>query len=390
MNITIVGLGYVGLSLATLLSRKHKVIGLEIDSAKINKINDRICPIQDKCIEEYFQNHRLNLLATNDKKSAYSNADFVIICTPTNYDETTNQFDVSSIKIVIEDSLKFDHSSPIIIKSTVPVGFTEELQKKYLKDNIIFSPEFLREGLALYDNLNPSRIIIGSHCSDGQRFSELLKSSINMDPSKVPVEFMKSHEAEAVKLFANTYLAMRIAFFNELDTYCEQKNYDTRKIINGISHDNRIGKFYNNPSFGYGGYCLPKDTQQMLKNFEDTPNNIIKAVVEANVTRKKFISDQIIKMKPNCIGIYRLTMKEGSDNFRESAIIDVLKNLKDKCIKTLIYEPSLNEDLFLGYKVCNDLSVFKNESDIIVANRFSKDLENVRLKVYTRDIFNEN
>ncbi len=390
MNLTIVGLGYVGLSLATLLSRNHKVTGLDIDLNKIEKINNRVCPLKDKEIEEFFQNHDLNLSATNNKEDAYSNADLIIICTPTNYDPNSNEFDVSSIKVVIEEVIKINVNCPIIIKSTVPVGFTENIKKRYSRENIIFSPEFLREGSALYDNLNPSRIIIGSDCLDGKNFANLLKESATKGQKEIPVEFMRSSEAEAVKLFANTYLAMRIAYFNEIDTFCELNNFDSKKIIDGIGHDERIGNFYNNPSFGYGGYCLPKDTQQLLQNFKDIPSNIVRAVVESNMTRKRFICDQIIKMKPNCVGIYRLAMKEGSDNFRESAIIDVIKHLKEKGIKIIIYEPNLNEIEFLDNEVCNDISILKNKSDIIIANRISRELDDVRLKVYSRDIFNEN
>tara|TARA_B110000858_G_C17798087_1_gene473597 strand:- start:1962 stop:3134 length:1173 start_codon:yes stop_codon:yes gene_type:complete len=390
MNIAIVGLGYVGTSLAALLSRKHPVIAIDIDPNKVNSINSRVSPINDNEIITYFENNSLNISATLDPAIAYENADFIIICTQTNYDPDTNKFDVSSIYSVINDISNINSLSTIIIKSTVPVGFTKKIQEEYPHLKIIFSPEFLREDKALYDNLYPSRIIIGDSSDKAKEFSRLLIEISNYNKKKVNVLFMQSSEAEATKLFANTYLAMRVAYFNELDSYCEIHNLSTRQVIDGVSLDPRIGDYYNNPSFGYGGYCLPKDTQQLLRNFDDIPNNIIKAVVESNSTRKDFLSEQIIKNKPNTVGIYRLVMKDGSNNFRESAILGIMKRLKEKNILMNIYEPLLDTVTYEGINVINNLESFINKSDIIVANRINEDLKKVENKVYTRDLFKKN
>jgi UDPglucose 6-dehydrogenase len=390
MNITVVGSGYVGLSLATLLSQKNSVITLDIDQIKIDKINNRISPINDKGIKEYFSTKKLSLIATNNSALAYSNPDYIIICTPTNFNVNTKEFNLSTVISVIKDALAHNISCPIIIKSTVPVGFTKKIQKEFLKEDIIFSPEFLREGTALYDNLNPSRIIVGSKSSIAKKFAELLVEVSSSKLKNIPIELMDSSEAEAVKLFSNTYLAMRIAFFNELDSYCEVEELNTEKIIRGIGHDTRIGNYYNNPSFGYGGYCLPKDTQQLLKNFEKIPNNLIRAIVETNTTRKDFIANQVLKKTTKCIGVYRLIMKDGSDNFRESATSGVIDRLRSKVNKIIIYEPNCNEDNFLGIELVKDLNEFIQRSDLILANRVSSDLTSSLNKVYTRDLFNEN
>ena len=387
MKITIIGTGYVGLSLGTLLSEYYKVVGLDIDEKRVEEINNRISPIEDAGIIEHFKNKNLDLIATTDKNIAYKDSNFIIISTPTNYDVETNEFDTSSVRSSIEDAISINPKCPIIIKSTVPVGFTNEVKKFYKKNNIIFSPEFLREGKALEDNKKPSRIILGDTSKDAKNFSELLIKITDNEPNDVQLYFMQSSEAEAVKLFSNTYLAMRIAFFNELDSYCEINNLDTSKVINGIGSDKRIGDYYNNPSFGYGGYCLPKDTQQLLKNYEKVPSKLIQAVVDANTTRKDFISDQILKQTTGTVGIYRLVMKEGSDNIRESAVQGVMKRIKSKGIKVIVYEPKIEDKDFFGSQVFKDLNSFKNNSDLIVANRHSDELEDVLSKVYTRDIF---
>jgi len=389
MNITIVGTGYVGLSIAVLLSQKHKVIALDVDELKVNLINNRKSPIEDTEIEEYLSERSLDLSATLSKTLAYKESDLVVISTPTDYDTETNYFDTSSIDKVLGDIKKYNPDIPIFIKSTIPVGYTRMVRKKFDKENIFFSPEFLREGRALYDNLHPSRIIVGGHSSDAERFSEiLLDASLDKD---TPVILMGSTEAEAVKLFSNTYLALRVSYFNELDSYAESHNLNSQEIINGVSLDPRIGSQYNNPSFGYGGYCLPKDTKQLRANYKDVPNNIISAIVEANSTRKDFIADQILKRKPKTVGIYRLVMKFGSDNFRSSSIQGIMKRVKAKGIEVVVFEPVLiekGETEFFNSKVIKDLNKFKEIADVIVANRVSKDLYDVMQKVYTRDLYN--
>ena len=390
MKITIVGTGYVGLGLGTLLSQRHEVIALDIDEKKVSSINNKISPIEDSGIISFFKNKNLNLSATLDKDFAYQDSSFIIICTPTNYNDEANEFDTSTVRSSIKDAIKVNPNCPIIIKSTIPVGFTDEVRSFFKKENIIFSPEFLREGRALEDNINPSRIIVGDTSQDAKIFSELLIEITDYQSKNVQLLFMKSSEAEAVKLFSNTYLAMRIGYFNELDSYCEINNLDASKIINGISADTRIGNYYNNPSFGYGGYCLPKDTQQLLKNYEKVPNNLIQAIVDTNATRKDFIANQILKKTKGTVGIYRLVMKEGADNIRESAVQDVIKRIKSNGIKVIVYEPKINDKVFFGLEVFKDLSKFKTTSDLIVANRYSEELEDVLSKVYSRDIFRVN
>ena len=394
MKVTIVGCGYVGLSLSTLISQFHEVIAYDIDETKVSKINDRIPPIKDHLLSDFFANKKLKLIATSNKKEAYSNANCVIICTQTNYDIKTSQFDTSSVESVIQDKISYNKNCPIMIKSTVPVGFTDRMKKKFDNNKILFSPEFLREGMAIQDNLNPSRILIGADEKQNKfeidLFSKLLLEVISQNERKIPLKIMRTSEAEAVKLFSNTYLAMRISFFNELDSYCETHNLNTRSVILGVGDDPRIGQYYNNPSFGYGGYCLPKDTKQLLKNYEKVPNNIMQAIVDANRTRKDFIADRIISKKPKKVGIYRLIMKENSDNVRESAVQGIMKRIKAKGIEIIIFEPSLEDDEFFGSKVIRDLSTFLQESELIVANRNSSDLTDVQDKVYTRDIFKEN
>ena len=390
MKITIVGTGYVGLSLGTLLSKYHEVVGLDIDEKRVYSINNRISPIEDSGIIDYFKNQSLNLLSTTNKNTAYKDSDFIIIATPTNYDNETNEFDTSSVKTSIEDAISINPNCPIIIKSTIPVGFTNEVKNFYKKNNIMFSPEFLREGMALEDNKKPSRIIIGDTTQDATNFSKLLLEITENKFNANRLYFMQSSEAEAVKLFSNTYLAMRIAYFNELDSYCEVNDLDTSKVINAIGDDNRIGNYYNNPSFGYGGYCLPKDTQQLLKNYEKVPSKLIQAIVDANTTRKDFISDQIIKKTNGTVGIYRLVMKEGSDNIRESAVQGVMKRIKSKGIRVIVYEPKIEARDFFGSEVVKDLNKFKSDSDLIVANRHSDELKDVISKVYSRDIFRVN
>jgi len=389
MNITIVGTGYVGLSISTLLSQKHNITTLDIDSSKVELINKRKSPIEDKEIEEYFLNKKLNLFATLDRELAYKNPDYVVICTPTDYDTTTNYFDTSSIEKVLQDIKETNPTVPVIIKSTIPVGYTRTLRQKFDKQNIYFSPEFLREGKALFDNLFPSRIIVGGKESEAKLFSQLLLEASQGKDTQVLL--MGSTEAEAVKLFSNTYLALRVAYFNELDSYVESHNLDALEIINGVSLDPRIGPGYNNPSFGYGGYCLPKDTKQLRANYKDIPNNIITAIVEANSTRKDFIADQILKRQPKIVGIYRLVMKSGSDNFRSSSIQGIMKRIKAKGIEVIVYEPVLSQqgkEDFFNSRVIKKLEDFKNLSDVIVANRLSTEINDVRAKVYTRDLFN--
>ena len=391
MKIAVAGTGYVGLSLATLLAGEHEVVALDIVPEKVKMVNEFVSPIQDEYIEKYFHDaatgsRKLNLRATLDWKEAFTDADYVIIATPTNYDATKDFFDTSSVEDIIEKVLSMDDPRmTIVIKSTIPVGFVNEMRKKYKIDNIFFSPEFLREGRALYDNLYPSRIIVGSYSEEAQRFAAMLKDAALSED--VQVITMDSMEAEAVKLFANTYLALRVAYFNELDTYAKIKGLDTKSIIEGVSTDPRIGAHYNNPSFGYGGYCLPKDTKQLLANYKGVPQDLIRAIVEANITRKKFIADEVMANNPETVGVYRLTMKSNSDNFRDAAIHDIIKIIKKKNQNVIIYEPTLNEDEFDGTEIVNNLKEFKKRSSIILANRVTPELDDVREKVYTRDLF---
>ena len=387
MKIAVAGTGYVGLSIATLLAQHHEVMAVDIIEDKVNKINNRISPIQDEYIEKYFKEKMLNLKVTLDYKKAFEGARFVIISTPTNYDEEKNFFDTSSVEDIIQKVISMnDDNIVMVVKSTTPVGFINNMKEKYNIDNIMFSPEFLREGKALYDNLYPSRIIVGEKSDRAKEFAELLKSACLKDD--VVVKYMNSTEAEAVKLFANTYLALRVAYFNELDTYAELKGLNTKDIIDGVCLDPRIGNYYNNPSFGYGGYCLPKDSRQLKANYKDVPENLISAIVESNKTRKDHIAYEIIKKNPKIVGIYRLTMKNGSDNFRASAIQGVMKRIKSKGIEVVVYEPTFKEDKFFNSRVIKDLDEFKNVSDIILVNRNDNILDDVKDKIYTRDLFN--
>lgn len=387
-NIAVIGAGYVGLSLSSLLAIKNNVICYDKDPIKVNLINQRISPIKDEKVQEIFREKKIHLKATVNSSEALINAEIIIIATPTDYSVETNQFDTSSIEESIKQILKVNKDSLIIIKSTIPIGYTQNIRKRFQYDKIVFSPEFLREGMAAHDNLFPTRIVVGDKGYHGELTKDLLISITEKKDKDIDFFLTDSGEAEAIKLFSNTFLAMRVAYFNELDSFCEKFNFHTKDVINGVSSDIRIGNYYNNPSFGYGGYCLPKDTQQLLKNFEDVPNNLIRAIVDANTTRKNFIADSIINKNPNTVGVYRLVMKMNSDNFRTSAIQGVVKRIKAKGINVVIYEPEYKEEYFFNSEVIKDLAELKRRSDIIITNRYSDELSDVKNKVYTKDIFN--
>ncbi|MDG2297495.1 MAG: nucleotide sugar dehydrogenase [Gammaproteobacteria bacterium] len=387
-KITVVGSGYVGMSLSVLLAQHNDVVVLDVDPARVHKINNNQSTVADTEIESLLAEKSLSLTATLDKQIAYQDASFIIVATSTNYDPDTNRFDTSSVDGVVEDALQLNQNALVVIKSTIPVGYTQSLQEKFATDRVIFSPEFLREGQALKDNLYPSRILVGSQCEAGKEFAKLLQQAAEKED--IEIVFLRSTEAEAVKLFTNTYLAMRVSFFNELDSYALANELDTKSIINGVCLDKRIGDSYNNPSFGYGGYCLPKDTKQLLANYDKVPQTLIQAIVSSNTTRKDFIADEILKKNPKIVGFYRLVMKEGSDNFRSSAIQGIMSRIREAGIEVIIYEPELNESSFAAVKVIGSLSVFKDTSDIVVTNRDSENLQDIKHKVFTRDIFNNN
>jgi UDPglucose 6-dehydrogenase len=387
-KITVVGSGYVGMALSVLLAQDNDVTVLDIDPIRVDKINNKQSTVADLDIDSFLAEKSLSLTATLDKDMAYKDASFIIVATPTNYDSENNQFDTSSVDRVVEDALQLNQNALVVIKSTIPVGYTKSIQEKYLTKRVLFSPEFLREGQALLDNLYPSRIIVGSRCEAGKEFANLLLKGAKKGTTETL--FTSSTEAEAIKLFANTYLAMRVSFFNELDSYALVHNLDTKNIINGVCLDKRIGKGYNNPSFGYGGYCLPKDTKQLLANYNQVPQELIRAIVSSNTTRKDFIAEQIINKNPKTVGVYRLVMKDGSDNFRSSSIQGIMKRIKAKGIEVVVYEPNFSENIFFGSRVIDDLAEFKSISEIIVSNRVSGDLDDVHAKIFSRDIFENN